>query len=403
MASSKITLPSVLLLAFAALYQYQLRDILFNTLGISRKIQPISDFPYTCRRIENDPALQACEDMWLDQSSRQLFLACSDPLSRKYWMPNIHRLNASGRGLNDHIVAMDIDKPTSSGSFSCRVLKTPNFPGVAGDGRLNVVGITGKPSRDSSTVKLFLVNARPSVDAQTGELLDNEVVGGNATVEVFEAGPDATTLKHIHTFADTQIATPNNIAPTDEGGFYFTNDHGLHKIGWRCRLVTSGFGFPNGLLLASDGLIYIPSALTGGITVLQPQPSSTNGAAAKQIHFINLDYPIDNLHEDAEGAIFAATMPRVLEGLAAFNDPLNIARTPSAAVHRVRRVRTTPQDENEYVYEVTKVIEDAKGEALPGATTAVHDAKTGRLFISGKFFTRGTWTMSELDLCYAHC
>jgi len=77
----------IVLLGLAALYQYLIRDLVFNTVGLGRHPQPISDFPYKCRRIENDPAIQACEDMWLDESSRQLFLACSDPLSRKYWMP----------------------------------------------------------------------------------------------------------------------------------------------------------------------------------------------------------------------------------------------------------------------------------------------------------------------------
>lgn len=55
-------------------------------LGIGKDIQPVTDFPYQCRRLE-DPRLQACEDMWLSHSSRQLFLACSDPLGRKQWFP----------------------------------------------------------------------------------------------------------------------------------------------------------------------------------------------------------------------------------------------------------------------------------------------------------------------------
>ncbi len=31
-----------------------------------------------------------------------------------------------------------------------------------------------------------------------------------------------------------------------------------------------------------------------------------------------------------------------------------------------------------------KVLEDRDGEVLPGTTTAIHDAKTGRLFLSSK-------------------
>lgn len=55
-------------------------------LAIGRTIQPIRDFPYQCRRIEH-PRLEACEDMWLSEATRQLFLACSDPEARSQWMP----------------------------------------------------------------------------------------------------------------------------------------------------------------------------------------------------------------------------------------------------------------------------------------------------------------------------
>jgi hypothetical protein len=57
-------------------------------LAIGKTIQPISDFAhmYKCRRIE-DPRLEACEDMWLSEATRKLFLACSDPEARAQWMP----------------------------------------------------------------------------------------------------------------------------------------------------------------------------------------------------------------------------------------------------------------------------------------------------------------------------
>ena len=78
------------LAAFIALaaffYQYILRDILFVTYGVGRHVQKLSEFPYDCRRI-TDPRMEACEDMWLDEESRTLFLACSDPISRAKWMP----------------------------------------------------------------------------------------------------------------------------------------------------------------------------------------------------------------------------------------------------------------------------------------------------------------------------
>lgn len=66
--------------------QLVLKDPVWMAFGIWKTFQPLSDFPYSCRRIK-DPRLQACEDMWLSEATRQLFLACSDPLSRQQWMP----------------------------------------------------------------------------------------------------------------------------------------------------------------------------------------------------------------------------------------------------------------------------------------------------------------------------
>jgi arylesterase / paraoxonase len=77
---------TVLVALIASLYQFLLRDALFVTYGIGRQVQKISDFPYKCRKII-DRQIEACEDMWLDEESRTLFLACSDAISRVKWMP----------------------------------------------------------------------------------------------------------------------------------------------------------------------------------------------------------------------------------------------------------------------------------------------------------------------------
>ncbi|EXJ57530.1 hypothetical protein A1O7_07878 [Cladophialophora yegresii CBS 114405] len=387
-----------ILVGFAALFwQLLLRDAIYNGAGLGRKVQPISDFPYRCHRVSGDPNIQACEDMWLDQKSRTLYLACSDSMARKQWMPNIHRLNASARALNDHVVAMDIDSPTGEGGYAYRVLKTPGFAGVDGDGRIHVVGMTGTTSAYGVKTQIWLVNARPSVNAKTGELLDNTATGANSTIEVFETQQGSDSVVHLRTYADPQIATPNNVAVAEDGGFFFTNDHGPHKVGWQhhlssfigtgdvsycssagvCKKVAHGFKFPNGLHLGSDGLLYVPSAAIGGITVFRPKPDGS----LLRVHFIDLDYPLDNLSEDSNGDIYAAALPKGMQSLAAFEDPLNQKSAP-AAVWRVRRLnRDVP---NKYQYELTKVIEDAEGELLPSTTTCVHDAKTGRLFLSGE-------------------
>lgn len=70
---------------FSLFYQTIGRN-LWVQVGYGYTLQPLSDFPYTCRRL-NDPSLEACEDMWLSEGTRQLFLACSDSVARKEWLP----------------------------------------------------------------------------------------------------------------------------------------------------------------------------------------------------------------------------------------------------------------------------------------------------------------------------
>ncbi|KEF60799.1 uncharacterized protein A1O9_02361 [Exophiala aquamarina CBS 119918] len=395
--ASKLSIVSLLVLLAPLSYQLFFRDLFFATLGWGRVILPVSAFPYKCHRITGDQNVQACEDMWLDEKSRTLFLACSDALSRKEWNPNVHRLNASGRGLNDHIVAMNIDNPATAGGFTYRVLKTPGFGGIAGDGTINVMGMTGTTSADGSDINLWLINNRPSVDAATGEVLDNAIVGANSTIDVFSTTPGAESMKHVKTFANPQIATPNNLAVQKDGGFFFTNDHGLHKLGLQhqlspvlgtgdlsycsaegaCRKLEGGFKFPNGLLLGSDGLVYVPGAVVGGITVFKPGA----GGSVTKVHYIDLNYPIDNLSEDANGDLYAAAMPKVLAGVASLDDPVH-GPIPPATVWRVRRLNREARDK--YEYSLTKIIEDRDGEVLPFTTTVIHDASTGRLFMIGR-------------------
>lgn len=81
----KLGLPAAVLLAVA--FQILLKDAVWLLLGVGKHIQAVDEFPYECRRIDNDPRLQACEDMWLSEETRVLYLACSDPVARTRWLP----------------------------------------------------------------------------------------------------------------------------------------------------------------------------------------------------------------------------------------------------------------------------------------------------------------------------
>ncbi|KAJ4318200.1 hypothetical protein N0V84_006956 [Fusarium piperis] len=376
----------LLAVVLAVIFQVTLKETIWLAFGIGRVIQPISDFPYTCRKIV-DPRMESCEDMWLSESTRQLFLACSDPLARPLWMPNVAHLNASARSQRDSIVALDIDKPVKD-SFEFRTLKTPEFPGTAGDGKLQLVGFTGIDNPESGTIELLVINNQPSVDAETGELLDPHAEGVNSTIDLFETGPEATELKYVRTYADRKIATPNRVAALSKSAFYVTNDHGQKKTGLQynlspllkngdttfcdaetgCKTVAQNFKWPNGLTRDKNNLIYIPCSLSGTIFIYRVLSDNS----LEKVGEVKTGYSIDNLSVDANGDIWAAAFPVMVKIFKAYEDPYN--SFPPATALRVRKV------DGKYV--VDKVIEDGKGEVLPAVTTVVHDAKTGRLFFS---------------------
>lgn len=399
-------------LAVAAfLYQALLRDYIFVSRGVGRNVQSIDNFPYTCRRIE-DEGFQACEDMWLSDATRQLFLACSQSLPRAQWMPNIGLFNHSGRSSSDVVIAVDIDKPViKSGrqSFEHRFLKTPNYPVEPHDDKsLHLVGLTGIDS--PNTIELLLVNNKPSRDPTTGAFLDHSTHGANSTIERFITGPQATQMKHIRTYHDARIATPNNVA-TAPGlkGFYITNDHGVNKVGifhtlsdyigfgdvtycdtstpstLKCTKLAGGFKFANGLLFHPEhNLLYVPSAVIGNIHVFRPHfAPGTTTPTLKKVYEIKVPYPIDNLSLDPfTGDIYAAVFPKAFEMIAGFADPEHHT-APSAAM----RIQLVLGDKGKLKYEVEKVLEDTGGKNTPltASTTVVKDGRTGRLFLSGEF------------------
>lgn len=116
----------------------------------------------------------------------------------------------------------------------------------------------------------------------------------------------------------------------------------------------------------------MPSAQQGGIHVYRILPDRS----LEKVEFIDINYGIDNLTIDQDGTIWAAAFSKGIDALAAFTDPE--LKTPwGTAV-----IRVTKGEDGRYVWR--KVLEDRDREVLPGATTVVHDAKTGRLFLSGE-------------------
>ena len=295
---------------------------------------------------------------------------------------SIGRLNIAGASQEDKIIAMSIDKPVGAG-YEYRVIETP------GTGNMHLVGFTGIDRSDH--VDLYLINNRPSMNLTTGGVADQKAIGANTTIEHLKVYPEAEEVKFVKTYAHEEIATPNNVAPLPDGsGFYITNDHGRNKVGWRhewsaiigdgtvsycskegkCKRVDIGYRFPNGLALGKDGLLYVPSTVSGNLQVYSVEPNND----IKKIHTVKVPYALDNVSPDANGDLWIAGIPDLDASLPGFDDPLN-ARAP-ATVIKVHK-------KGEGDYEVEKVLEDGQGEVLPMTTVVAHDAKTGRLFLGG--------------------
>lgn len=105
---------------------------------------------------------------------------------------------------------------------------------------------------------------------------------------------------------------------------------------------------------------------------------------------IKLNYGLDNVSIDENGDLWIAAFPVGIEIYKANKDPYNAH--PPSAVLRVRKV--------DGEWKVDKVLEDKDGEVLPAATTALHDAKTGRIFLSSKLSFNIDLDVTNVYRCY---
>jgi arylesterase/paraoxonase len=133
-------------------------------------------------------------------------------------------MNASARSLTDSVAVLDT---RAQGPVSSRLkwITTENFPGINGDGTLNLHGFDVRDDKNTDTLRILLINHRPPIDPITGEVLDAKLEGANSTVEQFQTTAGSDTMRHVRTYADPLIATPNRVAWVNDDAFVFTNDH----------------------------------------------------------------------------------------------------------------------------------------------------------------------------------
>jgi arylesterase/paraoxonase len=157
----------------------------------------------------------AFSDGWYHQPSGLLYLACSTLKTRHAWLPNANHFDLANRPDSDYLAIYDT-KGSGSPASRKTIIKPENFKGTNGKGSYNLHGM-GVHMIDDETLRIFLVNHRPQPEPHKN--------GANSTVELFEATLGESTMKHVKTFADEVISTPNDLTPTGPDSFVFSNDH----------------------------------------------------------------------------------------------------------------------------------------------------------------------------------
>lgn len=137
---------------------------------------------------------------------------------------------------------------------------------------------------------------------------------------------------------------------------------------------------PNGLTRGADDLIYVPSSIDGNVRAFGLRADKT----LQLLDTISVGVPIDNISPDANGDIYVAAFPNLRKVFESMDKPREIGSPVS--IFRIRKlVRENAQGAVNVRYVVDKVLEDGEAKVLSGVTTVTHDAKTGRLFLGGKW------------------
>ena len=132
--------------------------------------------------------------------------------------------------MKDRIVMLDT---RGTGPVTSRVeyLTVEDFPGNNGDGTFNLLGISFLTDRYTDTLRILLVNDRPSLDPETNERLDSAKVGANSTIEHFITTAGTLSMQYVRTHSHPLIKAPNAVAWVSDHSFLLTN-HKSDKVGF---------------------------------------------------------------------------------------------------------------------------------------------------------------------------
>jgi hypothetical protein len=142
-----------------------------------------------------------------------------------------------------------------------------------------------------------------------------------------------------------------------------------------CQRVTgTSLRFPNGLARDRDGLVLV--AFTAAPYIGIYRFADDEKGQLEEVGRVRVGMPVDNLSVDANGDIWTAGFPNMFVTMEAIGDPFN--KGSPAAIFKIYKTADGR-------YEATKVLEDGEAKFVSGATVAVFDAATERLFIGGMY------------------
>jgi len=289
------------------------------------------------------------------------------------------------RSLRDRLAVLDT---RAKGPLSER-LKWITPSDLKGSPPLSLQGFDIKEdSENEGLLHIVLVNHRPSIDASSGNLLDNEEVGANSTLEYFTTKVGESSMAYQKTFSHSTITTPNRVAWLNDFKFAFTNDHSS-KVGLArkfigggsvgictrdsdvCTITSTSLSNPTGIITGHRGLIYIASSSKGHIQVFELYSDALGKDTLRKRDTIKIPYPIVNLRMDKMGDLVAATNPT----------------HGGSTIYRLSQLgELNPEvDDGGWGWYILKVLEDPEGKVIEKATVGVYDVVEGRMFMSGYF------------------
>ncbi|QSZ32580.1 hypothetical protein DSL72_002158 [Monilinia vaccinii-corymbosi] len=365
---------------------------MIDSLGYTRVLEPFQNFDVECQKVD-DAGLEGCADMWLHPESGMLYMACSDARGRAEWFPSLNLLNASGRSSSDRIGVLDT---RGSGPIKNRLtwLQVETPQGGNYDGTFNIHGFSIMVDRSNKKrLHIALINDRPYKD--TGEVWPPQIEW-STTIEYFATTLGSNIMTHKKTLDQPKIITPRRVLWLGEHLLVFTNAHrsksrtggyldfllGGGSIGY-CTLPKGNCGtmktdgnlrVPSGIALGHDSLIYVASSVSGQINVF-----SSDEHHLIKVDTIQVPHPISSISIDDNGDIYATTIPVLHEAMKNSQDPkAHIA----SAVFRIMKLGEMVEGETGWGWSVVKMMED-DGKILPTTTIAVHDKKSGKMFLGG--------------------